>query len=71
MTRCTSGNILTLDTNILVYSIDGAAGPRHEIARQIVSRAALRACCLTLQSVSEFFAVVTRKGMPQLGGSCR
>ena len=28
-----------------------------------MSRAALGACCLTLQSVSEFFAVVTRKGM--------
>ena len=63
MTHCTSDNIFTLDTNILVYSIDRAAGPRHEIARQIVSRAALGACCLTLQSVSEFFSVVTRKGV--------
>ena len=28
-----------------------------------MSRAALGSCCLTLQSVSEFYAVVTRKGM--------
>jgi predicted nucleic acid-binding protein len=63
VTHCTSDNIFTLDTNIRVYSIDRAAGPRHEIARQIVNRAALGACCLTLQSVSEFFSVVTRKGV--------
>jgi predicted nucleic acid-binding protein len=28
-----------------------------------MSRAAFGACCLTLQSISEFYAVVTRKGM--------
>jgi predicted nucleic acid-binding protein len=61
--RCTSADIYTLDTNILVYSIDRTAGPRHELAKQIMSRAAPGPCCLTLQSVSEFFAVATRKGM--------
>jgi predicted nucleic acid-binding protein len=58
-----SGEAYTLDTNVLVYSIDRAAGPRHETAKAIMSRAAVGSCCLTLQSVSEFYVVVTRKGM--------
>jgi predicted nucleic acid-binding protein len=58
-----SARIFTLDTNILVYSVDLAAGARHQISRQIVTQARLRACCLTLQSISEFYAAVTRKGM--------
>jgi predicted nucleic acid-binding protein len=53
----------TLDTNILVYSVDRAAGPRHARARDIVGRARLTACRITLQAVSEFYAVVTRKGL--------
>ena len=60
--RCTSVRIFTLDTNILVYSVDLVAGERHQIARQIVTRARLCSCCLTLQSISEFYAAVTRKG---------
>jgi predicted nucleic acid-binding protein len=51
----------TLDTSILVYSIDATAGPRHEIAIRIIEQAVGLASCLTLQSVSEFFAAVTRK----------
>jgi predicted nucleic acid-binding protein len=61
--RCTSADIYTLDTNVLVYSVDRTAGPRHDLAKQIMSRAASGPCCLTLQSVSEFFAVARRKGM--------
>jgi predicted nucleic acid-binding protein len=53
----------TLDTNLLVYSVDGAAGVRHELAGQIVLRAARLDCCLTLQSLSEFYSVVARKGI--------
>lgn len=53
----------TLDTNILVYSLDNAAGTRHRLATEIVDRAAERDCWLTLQAISEFYAVVTRKGM--------
>jgi predicted nucleic acid-binding protein len=53
----------TLDTNILVYAIDREAGPRHEAAKEIVRRAARLDCLLTLQAISEFYAVVTRKGM--------
>jgi predicted nucleic acid-binding protein len=43
--------------------VDLAAGVRHELARQIVARAHLCPCCLTLQSISEFYAAVTRQGM--------
>lgn len=58
-----SGETLTLDTNVLVYSVDRAAGPRHLIAKDIMLRAALLPCWLTLQSISEFYVVVTQKGM--------
>jgi predicted nucleic acid-binding protein len=56
-----SGKRFTLDTNILVYSIDQSAGSRHNMARLIVHRAALLPCFLTLQAISEFYTVVTRK----------
>jgi predicted nucleic acid-binding protein len=53
----------TLDTNILVYSIDNKAGRRHDLAAEIVDRAADRDCWLTLQAVSEFYVAVTRKAL--------
>ena len=53
----------TLDTNLLVYAIDSAAGARHDIAGQIIQHAVRLDCWLTLQAVSEFYAVVTRKGI--------
>lgn len=62
-TRYMSGEAFTLDTNILVYSVDRTAGPHHEIAKEIMERAAVAECHLTLQAISEFYAVVTRKGM--------
>ena len=60
-TRCMSAKRFTLDTNILVYSVDQEAGLRHEIAKLILRRSTLLPCCLTLQAVSEFYAVATRK----------
>lgn len=51
----------TLDTNVLFYHVDLDAGPRHDIALEILDLAALRDCWLTLQSVSEFYTAVTRK----------
>jgi predicted nucleic acid-binding protein len=51
----------TLDTNLLVYSVDSMAGARHELAIEIVDRATERDCNLTLQALSEFYAAVTRK----------
>jgi predicted nucleic acid-binding protein len=53
----------TLDTNLLVYSVDTTAGLRHQLAIEIVDRATERDCCLTLQALSEFYAAVTRKGL--------
>jgi predicted nucleic acid-binding protein len=51
----------TLDSNILVYAVDGKAAGKQEIARRIVSASASRDCYLTLQAVSEFYSVVSRK----------
>jgi predicted nucleic acid-binding protein len=51
----------TLDTNLLVYAIDSAAGDRHRLAGEIVERAVRLDCWLTLQAISEFYAVVSRK----------
>lgn len=58
-----SDEAFTLDTNILVYSMDRTAGARHETAKEIMRRASLGHCCLMLQAISEFYAVVTRKAM--------
>jgi predicted nucleic acid-binding protein len=56
-----SGDCFTLDTNILVYAMDARAGERHMLACRIIDLAVLLDCRLTLQSVSEFYAAVTRK----------
>lgn len=56
-----SAERFTLDTNILVYSVDRTAGVRHQRAVTIVRRAVVAECWLTLQAVSEFYAVVSRK----------
>jgi predicted nucleic acid-binding protein len=51
----------TLDTNILVYALDRQAGDKHGVASRIIDLAVRADCCLTLQSISEFYAAVTRK----------
>jgi predicted nucleic acid-binding protein len=58
-----SASRFTLDTNILVYSVDRLAGVRHQLAGRILELAPRRDCVLTLQAVSEFFAVASRKGL--------
>lgn len=58
-----SAETFSLDTNILVYALDSAAGVRHALAAEIVARAATCDCRLTLQSLSEFYGVVPRKGI--------
>ena len=57
----------TLDTNILVYSADRAAGERHALAIDIVARSARAGGVLTLQSLSEFYVVSTRKTLIERG----
>lgn len=51
----------TLDTNLLVYALDSAAGIRHQLSREVIQHAVRLDCWLTLQAVSEFYAVVSRK----------
>ncbi len=51
----------TLDTNILMYSIDDKDTRRRDLAVQIVDRAIDVDCWLTLQSASEFYWAATRK----------
>jgi predicted nucleic acid-binding protein len=61
-----SGELFTLDTNILIYSIDSNADLRRSTAIEVIRRARLGPCHLMLQAVSEFYAAVTRKGiLPQ------
>jgi predicted nucleic acid-binding protein len=52
-----------LDTNLHVYAIDSASGIRHQLAREIVQRAARLDCWVMLQAVSEFYAAVSRQGI--------
>jgi predicted nucleic acid-binding protein len=61
----------TLDTNILIYSIDLKAGDRHELAKQIIRRSAPRPCLLALQAISEFYAAVTRKRLIPPSRDCQ
>jgi predicted nucleic acid-binding protein len=56
-----NGERFTLDTNILVYSVDRQAGQRRIVADEIIEKAVLRDCWLTLQAVSEFYAATIRK----------
>lgn len=46
---------------MLVYAVDREAGARHAVAADVIKRASRRDCVLTLQSLGEFFHVVTRK----------
>lgn len=57
-----SAERLTLDSNILFYTIDADAGERQERAREVVRRAARSDCFLSLQTLCEFFSSTTRKG---------
>ena len=52
----------SVDTNLLIYSIDKDAGPRHEQARDLMDALADADCVLTLQALAEFFHAATRKG---------
>jgi predicted nucleic acid-binding protein len=66
-----SGEQFTLDTNILIYSVDLSAGSRHETAKFILRRAVQCSCYLTLQSISEFYAATTRKKMMPVSDAAR
>jgi predicted nucleic acid-binding protein len=52
----------TLDSNVLVYAFDSNSPEKRRVAAEILRMAATLDCVLTLQSLAEFFVVVTRKG---------
>jgi predicted nucleic acid-binding protein len=51
----------SLDSNLLVYAVDGRDPQRREAALAIIAAAAASHCVLTLQALGEFFHVATRK----------
>ncbi len=53
---------VTFDSNILVYAADREAGEKHATAIGLTDRAMAADCILMLQSLAEFFHVITRKG---------
>lgn len=55
------GKCVSLDTNILVYSVDLDAGEKHNKAIELFTQLSPSNCILSLQSLCEFFAAVTRK----------
>ena len=56
-----SGERFTLDTNILVYAMDGQVSHRQASAARVIDLARHADCWLALQAISEFYAAVTRK----------
>jgi predicted nucleic acid-binding protein len=55
-------NLKLIDTNILVYAYDVSEGEKHELAKAIIKDVWTQSGgVVTLQNLSEFFIVVTRK----------
>jgi predicted nucleic acid-binding protein len=54
--------LISFDSNILVYAADPAAGERRVRSADLLARAMRRQVCTqALQSLCEFFSVITRK----------
>ena len=53
----------SIDTNLLVYAIDGREGAKHLRALEIMDRSVERDCVLTVQSLAEFVTVAARRRM--------
>lgn len=52
---------VSIDTNVLIYSIDSSDAAKQEIADGIVERLIAARGCMPLQCLSEFYALTTRK----------
>jgi predicted nucleic acid-binding protein len=51
-----------VDANVLVYALDGSAGPKKTVAEQLLARLwATRTGCVSVQVLQEFFVAVTGK----------
>lgn len=61
------GPLVFVDTNVLVYAHDSAAGERGETARKLLRRLwDERTGALSTQVLQEFYAVATRKLKPPM-----
>lgn len=58
---CMNTKRVSLDTNILVYSVDLDAGAKHDKAVELFTQLTPSNCVISLQSLCEFYAAVTRK----------
>jgi predicted nucleic acid-binding protein len=62
-----NGERVSLDANVLVYAADRTEPKRHKKAVSLVDQAVDWDCVLTIQALSEFFAVVTKKNKMPIG----
>ncbi len=53
---------LTIDTNLLVYSIDSADQAKHQAFHALLDTLVEQDMVVSLQALAEFFHVVTRRG---------
>ena len=60
--KCASGEDLLIDANVLIYLIDRDAGERHRRALEMLDRASIADCVLTLRYWASFSHAVIRKG---------
>jgi predicted nucleic acid-binding protein len=56
-----SGERFTLDTDILVYSVDARDPRKQDLALDIIRASVVRDCPLALQAIGEFHAAATAK----------
>jgi len=56
-----SGERFTLDSNILVYSVDARDTRKQSLALEIICAGASRDCPLALQAIGEFYAAATAR----------
>lgn len=52
----------SFDTNLLVYAVDSSDSTKHKLTIALLDKIIPCNCVLTLQSLCEFYYVVTRKG---------
>jgi len=56
-----SGERFTLDTNVLVYSVDARDPRKQALALEIIAASVMHDCPLALQVIGEFYAATTAK----------
>ncbi|MBX7244293.1 MAG: PIN domain-containing protein [Candidatus Sumerlaeaceae bacterium] len=60
-----NGEKVFVDTNVLVYAYDADAGPKHEVALELVAKLWQQPAlvCLSVQVLQEFYVNAVRKGI--------